>query len=78
MNAVSERPAAQLHPGGVRGNGRSGGDLHEDVSVSVSKLSLIVKPTRIVSADDVKRYNFELLGGKSVNIWTGDWAMVSA
>lgn len=35
-----------------------------------SKQSLIVKQSRIVTADDVKRYNLVLLGGKSVNIWT--------
>jgi len=35
-----------------------------------TKQSLIVKPSRIVTADDVKRYNLVLLGGKSVNIWT--------
>jgi hypothetical protein len=32
--------------------------------------TLIVKPSRIVTADDVKRCNLVLLGGKSVNIWT--------
>ena len=35
-----------------------------------SKQTLIVKPSRIVTADDIKRYNLVLLGGKSVNIWT--------
>jgi hypothetical protein len=35
-----------------------------------TKQTLIVKQSRIVSADDVKRYNLVLLGGKSVNIWT--------
>jgi len=35
-----------------------------------SRQPLIVKPSRIVTADDVKRYNLVLLGGKSVNIWT--------
>jgi hypothetical protein len=35
-----------------------------------SKQSLIVKQSRIVTADDIRRYNLVLLGGKSVNIWT--------
>lgn len=35
-----------------------------------AKQPLIVKPSRIVSADDIKRYNLVLVGGKSVNIWT--------
>jgi len=35
-----------------------------------TKQTLIVKPSRIVSADDIKRYNLVLLGGKGVNIWT--------
>lgn len=35
-----------------------------------SKQTLIAKPSRIVTADDVKRYNLVLLGGKSVNVWT--------
>ena len=35
-----------------------------------SKQTLIVKPSRIVTSDDVKQYNLVLLGGKSVNIWT--------
>jgi hypothetical protein len=35
-----------------------------------SKQTLIVKQSRIVTADDIKRYNLILLGGKSVNIWT--------
>src|SRR4051812_32101051 len=35
-----------------------------------SKQSLMVKQSRIVTADDIKRYNLILLGGKSVNIWT--------
>ena len=35
-----------------------------------TRQGLIVKPSRIVSADDVKRYNLVLLGGKGVNIWT--------
>lgn len=35
-----------------------------------TKQALIVKPSRIVTADDIKRYNLVLLGGKSVNIWT--------
>jgi hypothetical protein len=32
--------------------------------------TLLVKPSRIVTADDVKRYNLVLVGGKSVNVWT--------
>ena len=35
-----------------------------------SKQTLIVKPSRIVNADDIQRYNLVLLGGKSVNVWT--------
>jgi hypothetical protein len=35
-----------------------------------AKQTLIVKPSRIVSADDIKRYNLVLVGGKSVNVWT--------
>ena len=35
-----------------------------------TKQTLIVKPSRIVNADDVQRYNLVLLGGKGVNIWT--------
>jgi hypothetical protein len=35
-----------------------------------ARQTLIVKPSRIVNADDVKRYNLVLLGGKSVNVWT--------
>ena len=35
-----------------------------------AKQPLIVKPSRIVSADDIKRYNLILVGGKSVNVWT--------
>jgi hypothetical protein len=35
-----------------------------------TRQNLLVKPSRIVSADDIKRYNLVLLGGKSVNIWT--------
>jgi hypothetical protein len=35
-----------------------------------SKQALIVKQSRIVTADDIKRYNLILLGGKSVNVWT--------
>jgi len=35
-----------------------------------SKQALIVKPSRIVTADDIKRYNLILVGGKSVNVWT--------
>jgi len=46
-----------------------------------TKQTLIVKPSRIVSADDTKRYNLVLLGGKGVNIWTkllGDGLSLSA
>jgi hypothetical protein len=35
-----------------------------------AKQTLIVKQSRMVNADDVKRYNLILLGGKSVNAWT--------
>jgi hypothetical protein len=35
-----------------------------------TRQTLIVKQSRIVTADDIKRYNLVLLGGKSVNIWT--------
>jgi len=35
-----------------------------------TKVPLIVKPSRIVTADDIKRHNLILLGGKSVNVWT--------
>jgi hypothetical protein len=35
-----------------------------------AKQTLIVKPSRIVNADDIQRYNLVLLGGKSVNVWT--------
>jgi len=35
-----------------------------------AKQTLIVKPSRIVTADDVKRYNLILVGGRSVNVWT--------
>jgi hypothetical protein len=35
-----------------------------------AKQTLIVKPSRIVNADDIQRYNLILVGGKSVNIWT--------
>jgi hypothetical protein len=35
-----------------------------------TKQTLIVKPSRIVTADDIKRYNLVLVGGKSVNVWT--------
>jgi hypothetical protein len=35
-----------------------------------AKQTLIVKQSRLVNADDVKRYNLILLGGKSVNVWT--------
>ena len=36
-----------------------------------SKKNLIVKQSRMVNEDDVKRYNLILLGGKKVNTWTG-------
>ncbi len=32
--------------------------------------TLMVKQSRMVNADDIKRYNLILLGGKSVNSWT--------
>jgi len=35
-----------------------------------ARQTLIVKPSRIVNADDIKRYNLVLVGGKSVNVWT--------
>ena len=35
-----------------------------------AKQTLIVKQSRMVNADDIKRYNLILLGGKSVNVWT--------
>jgi hypothetical protein len=35
-----------------------------------AKQTLIVKPSRIVNADDIQRYNLVLVGGKSVNVWT--------
>jgi hypothetical protein len=35
-----------------------------------TKQTLIVKQSRMVNADDIKRYNLILLGGKSVNAWT--------
>jgi hypothetical protein len=35
-----------------------------------AKQPLSVKQSRIVTADDVKRYNLILLGGKGVNAWT--------
>jgi hypothetical protein len=35
-----------------------------------TKQTLLVKPSRIATADDIQRYNLVLLGGKSVNIWT--------
>jgi hypothetical protein len=35
-----------------------------------AKQALIVKQSRMVNADDIKRYNLILLGGKSVNAWT--------
>jgi hypothetical protein len=35
-----------------------------------AKQTLIVKQSRMVNADDEKRFNMILLGGKSVNVWT--------
>jgi len=35
-----------------------------------AKQTLIVKQSRMVNADDVKRYNLIMVGGKQVNIWT--------
>jgi hypothetical protein len=35
-----------------------------------AKQTLIVKQSRIVNADDIKRYNLILAGGKEVNVWT--------
>ncbi len=35
------------------------------------KKTLIVKQSRMVNEDDVKRYNLILLGGRMVNVWTG-------
>jgi hypothetical protein len=35
-----------------------------------ARQTLIVKQSRMVNADDVKRYNLILLGGKQVNVWT--------
>jgi hypothetical protein len=35
-----------------------------------AKQTLIVRQSRLVNADDIKRYNLVLLGGKSVNPWT--------
>ena len=35
-----------------------------------ARQTLIVKQSRMVNADDVKRYNLVLLGGKQVNVWT--------
>jgi hypothetical protein len=35
------------------------------------KKTLIVKQSRMVNEDDVKRYNLILLGGRKVNTWTG-------
>lgn len=35
-----------------------------------AKQTLIVKQSRMVNADDVKRFNLILLGGKDVNAWT--------
>lgn len=35
-----------------------------------AKQTLIVKQSRMVNADDIKRYNLILVGGKSVNAWT--------
>jgi hypothetical protein len=36
-----------------------------------AKQILILKQSRMVTADDIKRYNLILLGGHHVNIWTG-------
>jgi hypothetical protein len=35
-----------------------------------ARQTLIVKPSRMVNEDDIKRYNLILLGGKQVNVWT--------
>jgi hypothetical protein len=35
-----------------------------------AKQTLIVKQSRMVNADDIKRFNLILLGGKAVNVWT--------
>ena len=35
-----------------------------------AKQTLIVKPSRMVNEDDIKRYNLILLGGRQVNVWT--------
>lgn len=35
-----------------------------------AKMPLLVKQSRMVDADDSKRYNLILLGGKKVNLWT--------
>lgn len=36
-----------------------------------AKQTLILKQSRMVTADDIKRYNLILLGGPKVNVWTG-------
>jgi hypothetical protein len=36
-----------------------------------AKQTLILKQSRMVTADDIKRYNLILLGGRKVNVWTG-------
>jgi hypothetical protein len=36
-----------------------------------AKQTLILKQSRMVTADDIKRYNLILLGGHKVNVWTG-------
>jgi hypothetical protein len=36
-----------------------------------AKQTLILKQSRMVTADDIKRYNLILLGGRGVNVWTG-------
>jgi hypothetical protein len=36
-----------------------------------ARQTLILKQSRMVTADDIKRYNLILLGGHKVNVWTG-------
>jgi hypothetical protein len=36
-----------------------------------ARQTLILKQSRMVTADDIKRYNLILLGGRKVNVWTG-------
>jgi hypothetical protein len=36
-----------------------------------ARQTLILKQSRMVTADDIKRYNLILLGGPKVNVWTG-------